>query len=113
MALDLTGITNENEFYTHHYLSAILEGDLKDLFKTWNQRYKEDRVPTPSSQIAGLSKEYFKLRHYLETEKSPEDRLKAQEAFLEKLLAALGYSSKYGIQEGRDGVSIPVMSEIN
>jgi hypothetical protein len=25
--LDLTGITNENEFYTHHYLSAILEED--------------------------------------------------------------------------------------
>ena len=28
MAIDLTGITNENEFYTHHYLSAILENDL-------------------------------------------------------------------------------------
>ena len=25
MAIDLTGITNENEFYTHHYLAAILE----------------------------------------------------------------------------------------
>lgn len=112
MALDLTGITNENEFYTHHYLSAILESDLKDLFKTWNQRYKEERVPTPPSQIAGLSKEYFKLRHYLESEKSLEDRLKAQETFLEKLLAALGYSTKYGIQEGRDGDSIPVIGEI-
>ena len=27
MALDLTGISNENEFYTHHYLAAILESD--------------------------------------------------------------------------------------
>ena len=26
MPIDLTGITNENEFYTHHYLAAILEG---------------------------------------------------------------------------------------
>jgi len=25
--IDLTGITNENEFYTHHYLSAILEDE--------------------------------------------------------------------------------------
>ena len=33
MAIDLTGITNENEFYTHHYLAAILEGDLKPLFR--------------------------------------------------------------------------------
>ena len=29
MPIDLTGITNENEFYTHHYLAAILEGDLE------------------------------------------------------------------------------------
>ena len=28
--MDLTGITNENEFYTHHYLSAVLENDPED-----------------------------------------------------------------------------------
>ena len=37
MAIDLTGITNENEFYTHHYLAAILEGDLKPLFEEWSK----------------------------------------------------------------------------
>jgi hypothetical protein len=37
MALDLTGITNENEFYTEHYLKAILEGDLRGLFDSWNK----------------------------------------------------------------------------
>ena len=37
MALDLTGITNENEFYTDHYLKAILEGDLRGLFDSWNK----------------------------------------------------------------------------
>ena len=35
MSLDLTGITNENEYYSHHYLSAILEGDLKETFAQW------------------------------------------------------------------------------
>ena len=25
MALDLTGVTNENEFYTHHYFGRIVE----------------------------------------------------------------------------------------
>ena len=42
MAIDLTGITNENEFYTHHYLAAILEGDLKPLFESWSQ---QERAP--------------------------------------------------------------------
>ena len=34
MAIDLTGVINENEFYTHHYLSAILENDLKGFSAT-------------------------------------------------------------------------------
>ncbi|MFA6072385.1 MAG: hypothetical protein WC810_27805 [Janthinobacterium sp.] len=35
MSLDLTGINNENEYYSHHYLSAIFEGNLKDTFSQW------------------------------------------------------------------------------
>lgn len=47
MALDLTGISNENEFYTSHYLAAILEDDLKDLFSTWAKAEEEGKVPPP------------------------------------------------------------------
>ena len=36
MALDLTGIENV-EFYSGHYLDAVLEGDLKSVFKRWKQ----------------------------------------------------------------------------
>ena len=44
MAIDLTGITNKNEFYTHHYLSAVLENDLKDLFARWEAQKKEKDI---------------------------------------------------------------------
>jgi hypothetical protein len=37
MSLDLTGIRNENEFYTEHYLKAILDVDLRGLFDSWNK----------------------------------------------------------------------------
>ena len=47
MAIDLTGITNENEFYTHHYLAAILEGDLKPLFEAWSPMYSSNRLTLP------------------------------------------------------------------
>ena len=43
--IDLTGITNENEFYTHHYLSVILENDLKDLYRDWSDRERETPAP--------------------------------------------------------------------
>ena len=38
MSIDITGITNENEFYTHHYLAAILENDLKEVLQEWKRR---------------------------------------------------------------------------
>ena len=44
MAFDLTGIVNENEYYTHHYLQAILEGDLKEVFKGWQAKKDADAV---------------------------------------------------------------------
>jgi len=36
--MTLAGIANENEFYTEHYVHAILEGDLRDLFSRWAAR---------------------------------------------------------------------------
>ena len=44
MAINLTGISNENEFYTHHYLSAILENDLKELFAKWSAQEEQSAV---------------------------------------------------------------------
>ncbi|MFP4035447.1 MAG: hypothetical protein ACLFT5_08070 [Desulfovermiculus sp.] len=79
MTLDLTGITNENEFYTHHYLLAILENDLKDLFKEWNRRQKEEKIPTPASLISGLAREYFRLRSELSETKDEDTRRQLQE----------------------------------
>ncbi len=38
MALDLTGIQNENEFYTSYYLREVLEKDLKDEFADWAEQ---------------------------------------------------------------------------
>ncbi len=112
MTLDLTGITNENEFYTHHYLLAILENDLKDLFKEWNRRQKEEKIPTPASLIAGLSRDYFRLRGELSETRDSDTRQQVQESFLEKLVSALGYPYAPLIQEGQDGRLIPVAGEV-
>ena len=59
MALDLTGINNENEFYTHHYLSAILENDLKDLFASWRKREEDENIRSPHVELRGQGRDYF------------------------------------------------------
>jgi hypothetical protein len=44
MPLDLTGIQNVGEFYSHHYLDALLEQDLNGLFAYWNADDQEIRM---------------------------------------------------------------------
>jgi len=68
MAIDITGITNENEFYTHHYLSAILENDLKDLFSQWKKKAEEEEIPQPPTLLKGLRREFFTTLALLEKE---------------------------------------------
>lgn len=33
----LTGITNANEFYSNHYLDAILKDDIKGVAQRWKE----------------------------------------------------------------------------
>lgn len=81
MAINLTGISNENEFYTHHYLSAILENDLKELFAKWSAQEEQSAVAgqpatwrPPHTKLGGLSKLYFVLRNRLEKISQPAAR---------------------------------------
>lgn len=117
MALDLTGISNENEFYTHHYLSAILEGDLKEVFAKWAQK-EEQSAPDektawrpPYSQLGGLSKPYFQLRNRLEKIRQPAAIRDIQREFFLDLLGALGYPLSPALKPIEDSV-LPILGEI-
>ncbi len=113
MAIDITGITNENEFYTHHYLSAILENDLKDLFKEWNRKADEEDIPQPYKKIGGLRKDYFALQGSLERERNIEERLRLQRDFLAQLLLSSGYDFCCRLVELDNGAYIPLIGGIN
>ena len=40
----LIGISNENEFYSHHYLSEIFGNDIRGVLDGWNQQELFDMV---------------------------------------------------------------------
>jgi hypothetical protein len=98
MALDLTGITNENEFYTHHYLAAILEGDLKALFEEWGQR----ETP-PWDALRALARPYQAMRKDAAFAIDPHERGTLTRGWMADLLAALGYSLAPDTVELEDG----------
>lgn len=113
MALDLTGISNENEFYTSHYLAAILEDDLKDLFSTWTKAAEEGKGKPPADRLLALSRDYARLRSEIARERDPEERLALQRPFLSAFLSALGYDVAPAGREVADGAAaIPVLAEV-
>ncbi len=113
MTMDITGITNENEFYTHHYLSAILENDLKEVFSRWKEQEDENEIPQPHSRLRNLRKEYFSKISLLERERSIEERINIQHEFISKLLSCLGYEFHYQIVELDDNGAIPLIGGIS
>ncbi len=110
--MDLTGITNENEFYTTYYLSAMLEGDLKDLLRQWRKQEKEEGQPSPPSILAKLAKAYFSFHESWEKAKEPQEKKELQEAYLFQLLEALGYDLEPDWENLEDGSEIPTLGRI-
>src|SRR4030042_3270825 len=99
MPIDLTGIKNENEYYTHHYLTAILENDLKDLFAKWKDRSDKEDIKPPHTQLQGLSREYFQLAHQLEKTTDEKEIRDLQYPFFTKLISILGYPNQRSHKE--------------
>ena len=112
MALDLTGIINENEYYTDHYLREILEGDLKDLFSQWRQQAEEDDQTPPDQALRALTQSYFSTKASLERLRSLPELLEAQSPFLGELLEALGYSAHPAVRIGESEEAIPILGEV-
>ena len=107
MPIDLTGINNENEFYTHHYLAAILEGDLRPLFETWSQQ----ECP-PWDALRGLARSFQVMRKELEGTSDPDERVALQRAWFCDLLRVLGYELSPQVIELDGGISLPLASQI-
>jgi len=112
MAMNLTGITNENEFYSHHYLSAILENDLKDVFKEWKRRDEEEGIRPPYGELRTLARDFFAMRSRVGRERKAGERVAVQREFLQVLLQVLGYPFSLDLKELDDGKRIPVMGEV-
>ncbi|MBF0227421.1 MAG: class I SAM-dependent DNA methyltransferase [Desulfobacterales bacterium] len=113
MTIDITGITNENEFYTHHYLSAILENDLKEIFSFWKQKEESEGIPQPYTKIRSLRKQFFTTKSLLERERKNDDILSLQREFINLIVSELGYEYNFQTVYLNDNDSIPLIGSIN
>lgn len=110
--MPLTGIANENEFYSAHYLDTILKEDLKGVVQQWKEKATEDEK-TPDRLLGGLRQDYFRLREYrLERTRDAEEQLTLQREFFRQVLAILGYDWQPQLKLLDDDSLLPVVAEV-
>lgn len=109
MALDLLGISNENEFYTDLYLAEVLEKDLKVKTESWE--HAGDGAPIPPKLLESLSRAYGTLVDELSRSREVVTRIELQRAFFTQFFSALGFDPVFEALELDDGILVPILSE--
>ncbi len=97
----LPGIANENEFYSAHYLDAILKEDLKEVAKRWKAAAATEDDGSdgddgtggkaPDQALGSLRQPYFRLQDRMARAEDAE-KLTLQREFFQQLLPILGYT---------------------
>lgn len=105
--MTLAGIANENEFYTEHYVHAILEGDLRELFSRWAAL-----TEPPYEALKKLRVPYEQMTRELSRASGVAARLECRREWFARFFAALGYTLAPRIRELEGGVYIPLAGEI-
>lgn len=111
--MPLTGIANENEFYSAHYLDAILTQDLKGVTKEWQETAEEK---TPDKALGSLRQDYFRLqdqlKHFDDLEEK-EEKLQQQREFFKQILTILGYQWQPQLKVLDSDHFLPIIAEVN
>lgn len=111
--MNLIGITNENEFYTNHYLSEIFEKDTSDQISSWQEKENQDEnYKTPFKKLRGIGPSYLELLKELNKKNSKiEDKIEAQREFMKLFLDIFDYEYKQQSID-IDEFSVPLLSSV-
>ncbi|MES9831156.1 MAG: N-6 DNA methylase [Candidatus Thiodiazotropha sp. DIVDIV] len=101
-----SGIVNENEFYSHHFLAHVFQSRIKD----WLDSREADQ--TPAQQLGGHATAFFRQRANYPGSGSFEEQLQWHRDLHRPLLTALGFNIDTNEYEWRDDEPIPVWSQV-
>ncbi|MBM3224896.1 MAG: hypothetical protein FJZ47_13985 [Candidatus Tectomicrobia bacterium] len=103
------GIANENEFYSHHYLSEVFKGDIKARLEQWaatEQAHPTQRAPY--KQLASWAGQWFALRNAGARAGAAAAQLDSFRQVQQGLLQALGYAMVPQHLELQAGMPVPI-----
>lgn len=92
MSIDLTGITNKNEYYTNHYFSTIFEENAGEAITAWAQAAKSsEEIRTPWAQLRQNARQFYPLHDRYAGGALNLQLLAATRTMADRYLASLGY----------------------
>ena len=101
LGLDLAGIHNVGEFYSNHYLTTLLEGDLKDTLKRWADAEKDGGPKTPDKRLAALANKFFTWQAQAAGHTQVEPRLEPARELLDGILSVQRHQIRERREQGR------------
>ncbi len=107
------GINNENEFYSHHYLSEVFRGDIKATLDGWSKAEEEGDERSPVSRLKGIYRDYFSATERLRRERSAKARIDLQREIFRQLTVVLGYPWQPQDLPLEEGSEIPVLAAVD
>ncbi len=108
----LTGIHNENEFYSHHYLAEIFAGDIQATLERWRKEAEAAKARTPHAELRALAPEYQRFRREFAHERRTGQRILKQREWFRRLLPALGYGCQPANHLLEDGSEVPILCAV-
>ena len=117
------GISNENEFYSEHYLAELFSGDVKSKLEAWLELEKGakaegttgqilDAQRTPYNQLGSLARDYARIERDLNRSRNPMAKLEQQRPWLQQLCAVFDLPWEPEARELSDDLILPLLSEL-
>src|SRR5918994_2789403 len=107
------GIVNENEFYSHHYLSEVFKGDIKERLEQWDAAEEANASQrAPYKRLASWAGQWFALRNAGNRAGDAAEQLASFQEVQQGLLQALGYAITPQHLELQAGMPVPVWQVI-
>lgn len=114
MSIDLTGITNKNEYYTNHYFSTVFEENTSATISGWNAAArKSEETRTPWSLLRQNARQYYTAHDKFVRSSVNLQVLANIKTLADSYLKSLGYpEAKPETVTVDDSLSVPVYLEM-
>lgn len=114
MSMDLTGITNKNEYYTNHYFSTVFEENASATISAWNTAAKEsEEVHTPWSMLRQNARQFYTVHDRFTRSSLNMQALNSIRTMADAYLESLGYpNAKPENIAIDDTLSVPIYLEM-